>query len=239
MRPAGTPLPPIPPAARWAGRTVAWVAWAGMLALEAPPGMAPFPVSPAGLALLTVAIALDTHRWLPSQNTVASAILVALGGGVVTAALGSASRPALALSALLGFSHILCARGLVRLLLRSRRGRPGYGVAVLTGTTALASLSLVMSLALAGMAPRPERLLALVPGVAVAVVGGSVWWLVKKPVPETPNPWPALAWIVLTGAQTAGLASAGHPMAAPLAGTLLLAAPAAWRLARRTGPADG
>lgn len=110
MRPAGTPLPPIPPAARWAGRTVAWVAWAGMLALEAPRGMAPFPVSPAGLALLTVAIALDTHRWLPSQNTVASAILVALGGGAVTAALGSASRPALALSALLD-SATSCAPG--------------------------------------------------------------------------------------------------------------------------------
>jgi len=236
MRPTGSPLPPIPPALRWSGRAVGWVAVGIGLALVAEgPGTTSRPLV-WGLAGLTVALALETHRWLPSQNTVAAALLTTLSAGAVATVLGLGSAPGLCLSALTGFAHLMASRGLVRRLCWSRRGHPGYGITVLVGTTAVASFSQSMTLVLAGVELGPARLVVLASGVAAAVLSASVWLLVKKPVPETRNPWPAGMWLALTGGQAAGLAWAGHPVAAALAVSAAISAAAAWLLSMRRAP---
>ena len=236
MRPTGSPLPPIPPALRWSGRAAAWGAVGIGLALVAEgPGATSRPLV-WGLAGLTVTLALETHRWLPSQNTVAAALLATLSTVLVATVLGLWSEPGLCLSALTGFAHLMASRGLVRRLCWNRRGRPGYGIAVLMGTTAVATFSQSMTLVLAGVELSPKRLVVLASGVAAAVVSASVWLLVKKPVPETRNPWPAGMWLTLTGGQAMGLASAGHPVAAALAMSAAVSAAAVWLLPMRRAP---
>lgn len=234
MRPTGIPLPPIPPALRWSGRTIAWGAVGVGLALVAEgPGATSSRPLVWGLAGLTVALALETHRWLPSQNTVAAALLATLSTGLVATVLGLGSTPGLCLSALMGFAHLMASRGLVRRLCWNRRGRPGYGLTVLAGTTAVAAFSQSMTFVLAGMDLGPARVTVLTTGAAATVVSASVWLLVKKPVPETRNPWPAGMWFALTGGQAVGLASGGHPVAAAAAVSAALIAATAWILTVR------
>ena len=171
-----------------------------------------------------MAIALETHRWLPTQNTVAAAALISLLGSLMTALLGSRSPAALKLNLLIWFSHLLASRGLTRYLLRPWRSRSGYGVGVLVGTTLLSGVSIGLSQAIIGLPISITGLGLQWVGTGVALLAASVWLLVKKPVPELPNPFPAGLWLILTLTQLIAGVATGHPVEAALAGTLMLAA---------------
>jgi hypothetical protein len=172
----------------------------------------------------TLAIALETHRWLPTQNTVAAAALISLMGSLMTALLGSRSPAALKLNLLIWFSHLLASRGLTRYLLRPWRSRSGYGVGVLVGTTSLSGVSIGLSQAMVGLPISMPGLGLLWLGTGLALVSASVWLLVKKPVPEAPNPFPAGLWLILTLTQLIAGVATGNPVEAALAGMLILAA---------------
>ena len=122
------------------------------------------------------------------------------------------------------FSHVLAARGLVRLILFPGRGRPGYGFGVLIGTTLVANLSLGLSRTAWGQAPTLGGLALQSAAIGVAVLAASAWLLVKKPVPETPNPRPAGLWMALTCAQVWILFQDGHLSVATLAAVAAVAA---------------
>jgi hypothetical protein len=171
-----------------------------------------------------VAIALETHRWLPTQNTVAAAGLISLVGSLMTALLGSRSPAALKLNLLIWFSHLLASRGLTRYLLRPWRSRSGYGVGVLVGTTLLSGVSVGLSQAIVGLPISMPGLGLQWVGTGLALLAASVWLLVKKPIPEAPNPFPASLWLILTLTQLVAGAATGHRVEAALAGTLGLAA---------------
>jgi hypothetical protein len=224
MATPGAPLKPIPPSVRWAGRIVGWTVVIGSVAIGASTGDG----LPRGaswfLGGFTVAIALETHRWLPTQNTVAAAALISLLGSLMTALLGSRSPAALKLNLLIWFSHLLASRGLTRYLLRPWRSRSGYGVGVLVGTTLLSGVSIGLSQAIIGLPISITGLGLQWVGTGVALLAASVWLLVKKPVPELPNPFPAGLWLILTLTQLIAGVATGHPVEAALAGTLMLAA---------------
>lgn len=240
MRRPGDPLPPIRPAVRWAGRAIGWAGTAAGLACWAagdpgvPPGLAWW------LGALTVAAALETHRWLPTQNTVAAALLTSGSCGLAAVALGERSGTGLALVVLGGFSHLMIARGIVRRLLRPWRSGSFYGFGVLAGTTMVATISSELTRTLAG---RPATLAGWVGhgiGLGLAVLTASVWLLVKKPVPEVPNPHPALLWLAWTAVQSLALAATGHRAAAAAAAVIALVAVVAWcALSRNVGGRGG
>jgi len=224
MATPGAPLKPIPPFVRWAGRIVGWTVVIGLVAIGAstrdglPRGAGWF------LGGFTVAIALETHRWLPTQNTVAAAGLISLVGSLMAAFLGARSPAALQLNLLIWFSHLLASRGLTRFLLRPWRSRSGYGVAVLVGTTLLSGVSVGLSQSIVGLPISIPGLGLQWVGTGVALLAASVWLLVKKPVPELPNPFPAGLWLSLTLTQLIAGAATGHRVEAALAGMLGLAA---------------
>ena len=228
MRTPGAPLRPIPPALRWIGRILGWTVATAFLAsrVSAEPGGGP--ILGGCLAAFTLAVALETHRWLPTQNTVAAALLISLTAISVPALQAETSWATSAVRVLSWFSHILASRGLLRYLLRNRRAHPGYGFGVLAGTTLLSSISVTSTGALASLPVTSSGLVWQTLGLGVAVVAASVWLLVKKPVPEVPNPRPAALWLGLTGVQSAAFATAGRPTGATLAGATALVAVAAW-----------
>ena len=220
----GAPLKPIPHFVRWAGRILGWTGSIGLVAI----GVSTEEVTTRGASWLlggfTLAIALETHRWLPTQNTVAAAGLISLVGGIMAALLGSRSPAALKLNLLIWFSHLLASRGLTRYLLRPLRSRSGYGVGVLIGTTVLSGVSIGLSQALVGLPISIPGLGLLWVGAGIALLAASVWLLVKKPIPEVPNPFPAGLWLILTLTQLVAGVATGHRIEAAWAGTLALAA---------------
>ena len=224
MATPGAPLRPIPPFVRWAGRILGWTVVISLVVIGASTGDGPPRGAAWFLGGFTLAIALETHRWLPTQNTVAAAGLISLVGSLMAALLGSRSPAALKLNLLIWFSHLLACRGLTRYLLRPWRGRSGYGVGVLIGTTLLSGVSVGLSQAIVGLPiPMPGLGLQWV-GTGMALLAASVWLLVKKPIPDMPNPFPAGLWLILTLTQLIAGAATGHRVAAALAGTLGLAA---------------
>ena len=236
MRPPGAPLKPIPPVVRWTGRTLGWILVAAF-AVTRMQGTGPISMNSAlWIAGFAVAIALETHRWLPTQNTIAAAGMVSLVAGLDTVIRGAPPTQALWVECLAWFSHVLAARGLVRLILFPGRGRPGYGFGVLIGTTLVANLSLGLSRTAWGQAPTLGGLALQSAAIGVAVLAASAWLLVKKPVPETPNPRPAGLWLGLTCAQSWVLFRDGQRPAATLAafaGFAAIAGLEASRIARR------
>ena len=217
MPPPGAPLKPIPPAARWTVRTLGWVLVAGFAASRIQDSGPISMTAALCLAGFAVAIGLETHRWLPTQNTVAAAGMIALVAVLETLVRGSTATRALPLECLAWSSHVLAARGLVRFVLFHRRGRPGHGTGVLIATTLVASLSLGLTRTAWGRAPTFAGLGLQTAALAVAVLGASAWLLVKKPVPETPNPRPAGLWLALTCTQAWVLSRDGPSTAATLA----------------------
>ena len=217
-------MKPVPPFVRWAGRILGWTVVIGSVAIGASPGDG----LPRGaswfLGGFTLAIALETHRWLPTQNTVAAAGLISLVGSLMAAFLVSRSPAALQLNLLIWFSHLLASRGLTRFLLRPWRSRSGYGVAVLVGTTFLSGISVGLSQAIVGLPISIPGLGLQWVGTGVALLAASVWLLVKKPIWEAPNPFPAALWLILTLFQLIAGAATGHRAEAALAGMLVLAA---------------
>lgn len=135
-------MKPIPHFVRWAGRILGWTGVIGLAAIGASTEEVTTWGASGFLGGFTLAIALETHRWLPTQNTVAAAGLISLVGTIMTALLGSRSPAALKLNLLIWFSHLLASRGLTRYLLRPWRSRSGYGVSVLIGTTVLSGVSI-------------------------------------------------------------------------------------------------
>lgn len=224
MATPGAPLKPIPPLVRWAGRILGWTVVIAFVANGASTGDG----LPRGaswfLGGFTLAIALETHRWLPTQNTVAAAGLISLVGTLMAALLGSRTPAALKLNLLIWFSHLLSSRGLTRYLLRPWRSRSGYGVGVLVGTTFLSGISVGLSQAIVGLPISIPGLGLQWVGTGVALLAASVWLLVKKPIPEVPNPFPAGLWLILTLTQLIAGAATGHRAEAALAGMLGLAA---------------
>ena len=217
MPPPGAPLKPIPPAARWTARTLGWVLVAGFAASriqDSGPISMTAALWSAGFA---VAIALETHHWLPAQNTVAAAGMISLMAGAESLVRGTEASRALPVECLVWFSHVLAARGLVRLVLFPWRGRPGYGLGVLIGTTLVASVSLGLTRTAWGQAPTLGVWTLQTTTLGVAVLAASAWLLVKKPVPETPNARPAALCMALTCAQAWILHRHGHPYAGTLA----------------------
>jgi len=194
----GAPLKPIPTSLRWVGRGLGWATALSWAAIQIPieAGRA----APAGwlLACFTGAIAMETHRWLPTQNTVAAAGLISVVGSLLAISQGSRSRAALMLNVLIWFSHILSSRGLIRYLLRPWRGQTGYGVWVLVGTTGISAVSIGLTQISAGLNPSLLGCTIQIAGTGLALLSASVWLLVKKPIPEAPNPWPAGFWFALT-----------------------------------------
>lgn len=240
MRTPGAPLRPIPPAMRWTGRILGWTAVTGFLASRVPAEPGGGPILGGCLAAFTLAIALETHRWLPTQNTVAAALLISLASVSIPALQAESSWATSAVQVLSWFSHILASRGLLRYLLRNRRAHPGYGFGVLVGTTLLSSASVTSTRALASLPLTPAGLVGQILGLGVAVVAASAWLLVKKPVPEVPNPRPAVLWLGLTCVQSAAFATAGRPIGATLAGATALIAVAAWIVSvRENRPGNG
>ena len=224
MATPGAPLKPIPVSVRWAGRILGWTGIIGFVAIGASTGEEPLRGTGWFLGGFTVAIALETHRWLPTQNTVAAAGLISLVGSLMTALVGSRTPAALKLNLLIWFSHLLASRGLTRYLLRPWRSRSGYGVAVLVGTTLLSGVSVGLSQAIVGLPISIPGLGLQWVGTGVALLAASVWLLVKKPIPEVPNAFPAGLWLILTLTQLIAGAATGHPVEAAVAGTLMLAA---------------
>ncbi len=219
MSAPGAPLSPIPPSVRWAGRALGWIAVIGFWVFRAVDGN---PDSPLGAPLLLgvfwLAVALETHRWLPTQNTVAAALLMSAVGGLLSPMDAGRSKTGFALEVLIGFSHILSSRGLIRCLLRPWRTHPRYGVGVLGATALLAGVSVDLSRIAVGQAPSIPALGIQPLITGLALLSGTVWLLVKKPVREVPNPHPAGLWILLSGCQCLVLARTGHPAAAAVAG---------------------
>lgn len=224
MATPGAPLKPIPPFVRWAGRILGWTVVIGFVAIGASTGDGLSRGAGWFLGGFTVAIALETHRWLPTQNTVAAAGLISLVGSLMAAFLGARSPAALQLNLLIWFSHLLASRGLTRFLLRPWRSRSGYGVAVLVGTTLLSGISVGLSQSIVGLPISIPGLGLQWVGTGVALLAASVWLLVKKPVPELPNPFPAGLWLTLTLTQLIAGAATGHRVEAALAGMLGFAA---------------
>ena len=220
----GAPLKPIPHFVRWVGRILGWTGSIGLVAI----GVSTEDVTPRGagwfLGGFTLAIALETHRWLPTQNTVAAAGLISLVGSIMATLLGFGSPAALKLNLLIWFSHLLASRGLTRYLLRPWRSRSGYGVGVLIGTTVLSGVSIGLSLAILGLPISMPGLGLLWVGAGIALLSASVWLLVKKPIPEVPNLFPAGLWLILTLTQLMAGVATGHRIEAAGAGTLALAA---------------
>jgi hypothetical protein len=62
-----------------------------------------------------------------------------------------------------------------------------------------------------------------------------VWLLVKKPIPEVPNLFPAGLWLILTLTQLMAGVATGHSIEAAWAGTLALAATLGIYRTLRTG----
>jgi hypothetical protein len=235
MHPPGAPLKPIPPAVRWAGRAVGWILAAGFVASRIP-NDTPSTLMAGNWMLtgFTVAVALETHRWLPTQNTVAAAGLISLAGWLESVVQGADWRPPPGVQLLSGFSHVLASRGLVRLVLGPWRGRPGYGLGVLAGTVLVSGLSVGLTRIAWGGSTGPGGLLLQAAGLAFGVLAASVWLLVKKPVPDTPNPRPALLWLVLGCGQAWLLFRNGHRAGAGCAIALVLfGASASWVSWRR------
>ncbi len=221
---SGAPLKPIPHFVRWAGRILGWTGVIGLAAI----GASTEEVTTWGagwfLGGFTLAIALETHRWLPTQNTVAAAGLISLVGTIMTALLGSRSPAALKLNLLIWFSHLLASRGLTRYLLRPWRSRSGYGVSVLIVTTVLSGVSIGLSQAIAGHPISLPGLGLQWMGTGIALLAASVWLLVKKPIAEVPNPFPAGLWLILTLTQLMAGMATQHYVEAAGAGTLGFAA---------------
>lgn len=235
MRPTGAPLKPIPPTVRWTGRTVGWILAAGFAASRIP-NDTPSPLVAGAwmLAGFTVAVALETHRWLPTQNIVAAAGWLSLVGCLELVVQGAGWRPPLGVQLLSGFSHVLASRGLVRLVLGPWRGRPGYGLGVLTGTILVSGLSVGLTRIAWGGSAGLGGLLLQAAGLSSGVLAATVWLLVKKPVPDTPNPRPALLWLALGCGQTWLLFQNGHRVAAGCGIALtLFGASASWVSWRR------
>ena len=220
----GAPLKPIPHFVRWVGRILGWTGSIGLVAI----GVSTEDMTARGagwfLGGFTLAIALETHRWLPTQNTVAAAGLISLVGGIMATILGFGSPAALKLNLLIWFSHLLASRGLTRYLLRPWRSRSGYGVSVLIGTTVLSGVSIGLSQALVGLPISLPGLGLQWVGAGIALLAASVWLLVKKPIPEVPNLFPAGLWLILTLTQLIAGMATQHYVEAAWAGTLALAA---------------
>ncbi len=172
----------------------------------------------------TVVIALEAHRWLPTQNIIAAAGMISLVACLENVLRGALPARVPWVECLTWFSHVLAARGLVRLVLFPGRGRPGYGLGVLIGTTLVASLSLGLTRTAWGQAPALGAITLQTAALGIAVLAASAWLLVKKPVPETPNPRPAGFWMALTCTQVWILFQDGHLSVATLAAVAAVAA---------------
>lgn len=224
MSSPGAPLNPIPDALRWTGRWLGWTAVLSLAAVRAGGGDRSALEAAAMLGVFTLALVLDTHRWLPTQNTVAAYGQVSMVGCLILLARGRASEPVLSFNLLIWFSHLLAARGLIRYLLRPCRGASGYGAGVLVGTTLLAGVSVGLSQTCLGQGPSVGEWLFQTASLVLAVLAASVWLLVKKPVPEIPNPRPAVLWVMLTTGQCCVLALQGRIGGAGFAGMAATAA---------------
>jgi hypothetical protein len=220
----GAPLKPIPTSLRWAGRVLGWATILSWVAIQIPIEVET--AAPAGwlLAFFTWVIALETHRWLPTQNTVAAAGLISAVGFLLAISQGNRSRADLALNVLIGFSHILSSRGLIRYLLRPWRGQAGYGAGVLLGTTLISAVSISLTQTTVGRPPSLLACMIQIAGTGLALLSASVWLLVKKPIPEAPNPWPAGFWFALTLTQIFALMVTGRWGVAAVAVSVTLVA---------------
>lgn len=210
MSASGTPLRPIPPLLRWTGRGLGWFLAVGLVVLRAVGGDPSVLLAACLLAAFTWCVALETHRWLPTQNTVAAAVQVSVIGSLVLVVRGRISESMATLNLLIWFSHILAARGLIRYLLRPWRGASGYGIAVLAGTTLVSGGSVALSQTCVNQGPSMGEWLIQTAGLGLAVLAASVWLLVKKPVVEIPNPRPAVLGAVLIAVQATTLVCLGR-----------------------------
>lgn len=220
----GAPLKPIPTCLRWAGRALGWATILSWVAIQIPIEAGTSAPAVWLLAIFTWAIAMETHRWLPTQNTVAAAGLISVVGFLLAISQGNRSRADLALNVLIGFSHILSSRGLIRYLLRPWRGQSGYGVSVLLGTTWISAVSISLTQTTVGLPPSLLAYMIQIAGTGLALLSASVWLLVKKPIPEAPNPWPAGFWFALTLTQIFALMVTGRWGVAAVAVSVTLVA---------------
>jgi len=224
MSAPGTPLKPVPPLLRWSARGLGWAAAIGLVASRAGDGNAGWVLASGLLGGFTWILALETHQWLPTQNTVAAAVQVSIIGSLILATRGRLSASTVAIHLLIWFSHLLAARGLIRYLLRPWRRASGYGVGVLVGTTLLTGVLVGLSQACIGLGPSMGEWLFQTVGLGLAVLAASIWLLVKKPVPESANPRPAVLGVALTAIQALTLALVDRAGVGILAGIGAIAA---------------
>lgn len=222
--PANCDLPPLRPATgRWeklhrfafALFLLQW-AFTGARSWLAPSGLAQasWPdVLLLGLAAATTLIALARH--LPGQNVLLAMVLIAaLSGGAellgwvlsssFTPAARSTSVDGLRLAVrcwsapLFWIVAILNSRGVARLVLRSWRQRPNYGIWLLGLTAALAMLmSFAFEFYDAGARPYKWGALARVFGIVLLLGLVTPTLINKRPVPEILAFHPLCLWLLL------------------------------------------